>query len=885
MLTSMNRLFRYTVTFFCLLLVHFAQSQDNPLKKEIMLPPGEYKVKSWLEMLSKHSGVPFSYVHSNVPLDETIRYSETHETLDVVLEKYLPRLGLEYTQVEGQIILKPAPPIPGPGPEKPKNFTLGGHVKEASSGEALIGATIYTDSLLKGTISNAYGFYSLTLPAGKYKVHYSFLGYSPRTLDINLQKNQVHEIALKKDSALLKEVRVYADSMNSMTDRPQMSSFKMKPLSLKQTTGFLGEADFLKSLQSMPGFNLRGDGSAFFHVRGGSRDQNLILVDEAPVYNPSHLFGFFSSLNAPAIQDVKVYKGDIPASLGGRLSSVIDIKTKEGNMNRFGLEGKTGPMSSNLSIEGPLVKENASFFLHGRRSHFTWLIPKFPESMKAYFHDFNAKANLSASSSDRFYVSFYTGKDLYSNVSSETGSFGVQWGNSAGTARWNHVFNEKLFCNTSLHASNYDYYLYLDYHNKNYWKSFVRNLTLKSDFTFYNSPEVTTRFGLGWKRHGFGPGNLRLGTPDKPGYITIVPNRYSREIYFYGGQEREWSDKFSMRLGFRLPIWQNIGETWQLLYDENHQVNDTIHPGKGKVYHGYFDIEPRLSLNYKLSPRISLKASYNKLTQHLQIISNSVSPFTGLDVWLPAGPGLKPQKVHQLNLGYLQETRNKKHEFTIETFYKFLKNQIGYVDHPNLMLNPKLEGELRVGKGNAYGIEAMAKKNTGQWTGWISYTYSRSFLKIPEINEGKAFPSLSDQPHHLNLFANYRSQKRWAFTFNWIIASGRPVSTPSGFHYYQGYQVPYYESRHNDRLPTYHRLDISGHLRLNRIEKRFEHGLVFTIYNFYGRQNPISINYNKILNENGNYQVPANLLEQGNRVNTKISLVGFFPMISYHFKF
>ena len=652
-----------------------------------------------------------------------------------------------------------------------------------------------------------------------------------------------------------------------------------------------GEKDVIKSLAAIPGIKFFGDGSTIFYVRGGGRDQNMITIDEAPVYNPTHLLGFFSTIVPDAIKDVKIYKGDFPANYGGRLSSLIDIRTKDGNMNHFGMDGSIGLLSSRLSLEGPIWKEHISFFLSGRRSYITRPLQEFnPRVNDLHFSDFHLKLNYNINPKNRVFFSMYRGVDNFEQQNNSDVSSGINWQNSTTTLRWNHLFSDRLFSNMTLLGSRYDYYLNTHIENKDYWNSHVDNVSLKYDFTWYVRPDNTFRFGMLSAAHFHDPGNVyRDGVEFDPG--LDLSTKRTREYALYASNQFIINNELSIRTGMRLTTWQNVGYATE--YDivkttGGDFVRDSLvvteHPA-GKVYHHSFSLDPRLSMVYQPGFSHILKVSYSRTSQFQYLITNSISPFTSLEVWLPSGPNVLPQVAHQFTLGYTHRFGIPGLSFDIEGYYKLMNNVIDYRDHARMLMNPLVEYQLVFGRGKAYGLEMILNKDYGKLNGWISYTLSRAFSQVEEINGGHAYPAYSDRPHDFSLYLSWALHKRLTFTGNFIYMTGAPFTTPTGFYYYDNHQVPIYASRNNDRLPDYHRLDVALNWHLSKPERKFQHELIFSVYNLYNRKNPVALHFNKIEAENGSYVVPIDFYSNPELVSTHFYLYGIVPSISYHFNF
>jgi len=648
---------------------------------------------------------------------------------------------------------------------------------------------------------------------------------------------------------------------------------------------FFGEYDVIKSLETIPGINLFGDGSTFFFVRGGNRDQNLVMLDDAPLFNPSHLLGLFSTIIPEAVKDIKVYKGPFPANVGGRLSSVIDIRTRDGNMKEIKTEGSLGLISAKASVEGPVKKDRSSFFLSARRSWFDWFFrQQNPLLDKLRFFDLNGKYNLIVNQNNRLFISGYAGRDIFRQGQSTGNSSGLAWQNLSGSIRWYHILRPDFFMNTTLSASSYDYDLYTSFEDRISWHSHISNINLKSDLSWFLSSHSTLRAGTWIGGFNFNPGNLTYRGQIAGWTGTLVPIRNTISYGTYIRHETTLG-KIMFDYGLRFSGWANIGATWENRYDEQHRVTKTVYYPAGKFYHNRMALEPRVAVRLNAGKNRIFEAGYSLTTQFMQMISNSVSPFTSFEVWLPSGPSLAPQKAHQLDIGYRKLWTPKGYSFKVQGWLKEMLNQIDYNDHARLLLNSALEGELRSGTATGAGLEITIAKTKGRLTGQAGYAFSHVTLYIPELNNANPYPVYYDRPHSFSLLLHYNIHTRWEASAQWLIQSGSPFSAPTSFYDYRGYSVPYYEAKNNDRLPPYHRLDLSVTFHLNRHPGKFEHDLSFSLFNFYGRKNPWEINYNKIILENRQLTVPVNYYRQPNLVTTQIYIFQTIPSIHYHFKF
>lgn len=755
-----------------------------------------------------------------------------------------------------------------------EKFTISGNLNDASNGEGLIGASIKVADQAKGTITNVYGFYSLTLPKGQYKIVYSYLGYQTVTKDVNLDKNIKFNIELKEKSTTINEVVITGEASNKNVESLDMSKDELNIEQIKGIPALMGEVDVIKAIQLLPGVQTIGEGGSGFFVRGGAADQNLILLDEANVYNASHLMGFFSVFNPDAVKNVELYKGGIPAQYGGRLASVLDIRMKDGNMKKFSGQGGIGTISSRLTLTAPIKKDKGAIMLSGRRTYADLFLPLANnpdlDGTKLYFYDANVKGNYSLNDNNRLFLSGYFGRD----VLSINNQFNMDWGNATGTLRWNHVFNDKLFLNSTAVFSSYNYELGTPTTDDDFnftWKSRINDYYLKEDFNYYLDPKNTVKFGLQSAFHQISPGTISFKNEGIENEI-VTPTTNSLEHAIYVSNEQQFNNRFSAIYGLRYSLFQNIGTATVYGYDENYEVKDTTTYAKGDIYQTYGGLEPRLGLKYTLDETSSVKASYNRTRQYIQLASNSTSS-SPLDVWFSSSPNVKPQYADQVALGYFKNIKNNMIETSAEVYYKKMYNTIDFKDHAQLIFNQGLEGELRIGEAHSYGLELMAKKTKGKWTGWLSYTFSRVFKDIELINEGNPYPAKYDQPHNISFVTSYEFSKRFMLSLNWVYNTGRAVSMPTGKFVYQGQTIPIYSAKNSERLPAYHRMDISATLKSKNYDtKKFKGEWVFSIYNLYNRANAYSLNF----------------VENKDTGATEAQMLYLFkviPSITYNFKF
>jgi hypothetical protein len=757
--------------------------------------------------------------------------------------------------------------------EKLKTYTISGKVTDAQNGESLIGATIYIVEKKTGTVSDIYGNFSISLLQGQYSVNISYVGYETIKKVITLDKDIILKTELSVHQENLKEVEITSEKRDQNVARPEMSTFKMDIKTIESIPALFGEVDIIKAIQMLPGVQSVSEGSSGFSVRGGAADQNLILLDGATVYNASHMLGFFSVFNNDAIKDVKLYKGDIPAEYGGRLSSVLDIHMDEGNSKKFEVNGGIGLISSRLTVEGPIDKDKCSFIVSGRRTYADLYLPlssnKALQNNKLYFYDLNAKINYKIGDKDQIFLSGYFGRDVFKNQFA-----GLQWGNGTGTVRWNHLFTKKIFGNFSANYSDYRYQIdggtgdvtgFL-------WSASLKDIGVKGDISYFVNPKNTIKFGLSSVYHMIDPG-VASGTGTSVFNTVKVPHNYALETGFYAGNEEQFGEKFTIKYGLRLSIFQNIGPGTVYHYNENFNSTDSTVYKSGDFFHTYYGLEPRLGLLYEFNEKSSIKASYARTNQYLQLAQNSTVG-TPLDIWFPSSPNVKPQVCDQVAGGYFRNFRHNTIETSVEVYYKSMQNVIDFKDYAVLLLNDTLEGQLRIGKAWSYGAEFLVRLNEKKLNGWISYTYSRVFRQVDLINNGKTYPAPYDKPNNIAIVLNYRISKRVMVSANWVYATANPLTFPIGRAEVGGKIIPIYSDRNAYRYQAYHRLDISATLFSKPKQgKKFSWDLNASIYNVYDRHNTWAIEFTQDdLNPN---------VTNANRVY----LFGIIPSITFNFHF
>ena len=765
------------------------------------------------------------------------------------------------------------------------SYTISGFVEEKKSGESLIGVSIYENKSQKGTITNQYGFYSLTLPEGIYEVTYSFIGLKSEVKKINLNKDFRINVSLASTSILTDEVIITGEAQDKNITESNMSQVKIEVENIKKIPAILGEIDVLKSAQLLPGIQSGGEGSSGLYVRGGGPDQNLILLDEAVVYNASHLFGFFSVFNADAIKDINIIKGGMPAQYGGRLSSVLDISMKDGNNKKYTVEGGIGLLSSRLTFQGPVQKEKSSFIISGRRTYIDVLTKPFLNEESAfngsgyYFYDLTTKINYKISDKDKLYLSGYFGRDVF-NFSNDNNGIGIKipWGNATTSLRWNHLFNDKLFMNTSLIFSDYRFEFNI---NQDIFElkifSGINDWNTKVDLLYQPNQRHTIRFGANYTYHEFTPGNAS----GKAGDVIFEPDniykQYSNEGALYLSDDVELTDDLKIHAGLRYSSFQHSGYI---------SFRDYIWNDITRNYDNYRHIEPRLSLRYKLSNTSSFKASYTENFQYIHLASTS-SVSLPTDLWIPSSTYIKPKYSKQYAAGYFKNLSNNMYETSIEGYYKNMDQLIEYKEGvlPEDNTNSSSDDAFTSGTGISYGAEFLIKKTKGKTTGWIGYTLSKTTRYFDEVNNGIEFPAKYDRRHDLAITATHQLSKAWVLSSVFVYQTGNAITLPTERYIIGGQAFTEYTSRNGYRMQPYHRLDLSATYTPVK-KKKFTSSWNFSIYNVYSRKNPYFI-YFATENSEGESFTLADLSDGGTAYPKayQVSIFPILPSITWNFNF
>ena len=751
-----------------------------------------------------------------------------------------------------------------------QNVTLSGYIRDAASGEELISASIVNESR-QGSVTNIYGFYSLTLPAGEYTFTISYIGYETMIKKINLNASQTVNFELKEATNELQEVQVTAKKLDENLNRAEMSTTQLTAKQIKTIPQFLGEFDVIRSITLLPGVTTVGEGASGFNVRGGKTDQNLILLDEAPVYNSSHIFGFFSVFNGDAVRDLKLYKGGIPAPFGGRLSSVLDVRQKEGNTKEYGGTVGLGLLSSRVMFEGPIVQDKASFMIAGRRSYQDVLLKASPNddinNIIANFYDLNAKVNYKFSDKSRLFLSAYYGKDAFG----VPGLVKFNWGNLGLTGRWNYLINDKLFLNVSTIYSDYDYAIGFDFPQAKIDNvAYIKNQTNKIAFSWFPNASHQVNYGAEATVYDFEPFSTTFDYIDSN--LTDInielQNEYAVEPAFYIEDNWKVNNRLTIRGGVRYSSFYNFGERDVINYTptangtvRNDLIVDTTSYASGELIEGYDGlqgIEPRLGINFKTTENSAIKASYNRTRQYIHLISNTTSSLP-IDTWRPAGRFIKPGTADQVALGWNRNFANGEWQLSVETYYKTLRDLVDFKNGAQPTGVDNIEVDLMTGRGRSYGVEMQLDKKIGALTGWIAYTYSRSELQVdlgatPEewINLGEWYRAAQDKPHDIAIVAAYAWKPNISFSGSFIYQTGKPYTYPEARSEFEGIIYPFALSRNNSRTPAYHRLDLSMDVKIpNKKNRDWEGSWNFGVYNAYARKNAFSIFFEEELDDNG----------------------------------
>lgn len=712
------------------------------------------------------------------------------------------------------------------------NFQISGSITDATNGETLIGVNVVDTLSGKGSSTNTYGFYSLNIPEGRVVLEFSYIGYEPQYRSLIIKENQNLNISLSESSTTLMEVQVSSTREDEQLRNTEIGAIELDVKQIDKVPVLFGEKDILKTLQLLPGISTISEGSSNFSVRGGSYDQNLIQLDEATVYSPSHLLGFFSTFNSDALKNVKVYKGGIPAQYGGRGSSVLDVQMKEGNNQEYEGKASIGLISSKLQLEGPIEKGESSFLISGRRTYADLIADAtgfVDDGTTLYFYDLNGKINFKLGEKDRLLISGYLGRDEFG-----LNDIGTDWENQTATIRWNHIVNNRLFSNTTLNYSNYDFGFALGSNGS--YRSGVEDWAFKQDMTYYLSDQHELKFGLSSIYHSFAPGSLDLS--DEDAQDRILQETQALESGIYISDVYKVNDKLSLDFGIRWSIFNQLGAGTVYSYNSANDIIDSASYGSGEIIKTYNNLEPRFALNYSLNSTSSIKAGYNRMAQYLHLLSNSTSG-QPTDTWVPSTNNIAPSLIDQYSIGYFRHFKEHSYKSSVELYYKDMHNITDYEDGTNLLLNENIEAQILSGQGRSYGAEFLIEKTKGDLTGWISYTLSRSERQIDGINNGDWYLSNVDKTHDISIVASYAFSDRLSLSSTFVYGTGQAVTWPNGQYVIDGNVLPYYSNRNEYRMPDYHRLDLNLSYKRPSNKAQWD----FSIYNVYNRHNAYSIDF------------------------------------------
>jgi len=865
------------ILLFVITIDSFSQIENS---KIISVKYSNTQLRDVIKDISKKTGILFTYSTNFINDSIAINYKAKNKNVNDILNDILTSNSIKWKTINEQIVLTKETNIP----KQNNKYTISGFVKDKNTGEFLVGASVYFPQIHSGTISNSYGFYSITVIENNYNLCCSYIGYSNIQIFVNLKRNINLDILLTPLSIKLVEISIKATDVITTFDKNTSGELTFNKQNLTERPSPMAEQEIIKSVQTFPGVSSIGDASAYYFVRGGQKDQNLILVDDAPVFNPSHLLGMFSSFVPEAVKSFSFYKSYIPPKFGDKLSSVLDIVTNDGNKNCLSGNVGVGPAAFHLQLEGPFKKDTSSWFFSIRRSNINWIFKKINQNLDVGFTDFNTKTNFRLGDKNRLFFSMYIGKDNFYQKNNDY-KYGLEWLNFASTIRVNHIYNEKTFSNTTINLSKYNYNFYFSRNSHDYWNNYIQTFGIKHDITNYYNTNNSYNFGLGINFNVQNPGNVNLTNNNSRQIIPIIAKCYNNDIYLYTENQRKINNYFSVNFGLRLPIFFNNGPTTEYFFDENYNYKYSVDYLTKKTYNYFFIPEPRFLIKYMPDTFFNVSFVYNKTIQFIRQIGTSQSPFSSLEVWLPSSPGLEPEKANQFSLIISKLFTQKNITINIEPYYKILHNVTDYKEHANLLINPLIKGELILCGGNSYGIETSVKKNSDKILCEITYAYSKSFLQSDFINSGKKYLAYYDRTNVFNVNLLYKINNRLTVSSNWIFSTGTPVTVPTGYYYYQDNQIPYYSEKNNSRLPNYHRLDFSLEYILNKQLKKSVHKLNIVLYNIYNRKNPFELNFNKMINGENKFVIPQNNYDNVELTPSYKYLFGFIPSISYIWQF
>ena len=860
-------------------------AQKSISTRWVELPSKNMKVEDILKNVFPVYEVELSYSDDLMPMDKPLSFDRRQIRMDRLLNRICKNENLAWEEVNGSILFRFYD-----RPDSDYVHTISGKIREKGSNEPLIGAYLQSSELGKGAVSNAYGFYSLTLPRGKYKLFAHFVGYNKTDVEIDLNRNIIINFYLEENTRELANITIESKSELDLAYKNTLTSVNRINMDMAgDIPYFLGEVDVFQSSLLLPGITNVGEGTAGLNIRGGSSDQNLILMDEALVYNSSHFYGLTSIFNPDAVSDVEIYKGSFPVNYGGRISSVMHIRQRDGNNETFHASGGLGLITSRLLVEGPLQKNKSSFLISGRTTFWDFLTREAENptisGSRANFRDFNTKLNFDVGSKNKIHFSGYIGQD--------ENKFGIdqlrKWGNRVFSLRWNRIHNDRLFSNHTAYMSSYRYRVIEEDASAAFvGTSRITDYTIKSEFTYFQSPENIYSYGGSITYHRLVPGTRIPGVSSSINEVDLGKEG-AIETSAHVSYEKELSNQLTATAGLRISHFANVGPGDEFVYEQGvtksvGSIVDTLIYGNGEISKAFFNLEPRGTLTYQIDPNSSAKFNYSRSVQYLHLLSNTVTSASS-DIWKASSKYIPPSVGHQFTLGYYTIFKPQDLEASVEFFYRKNENVIEYKGGADLLFNPAIEAELLAGQSRSFGLEVFLKKDIGHLTGWVGYTLSKAQVQVDgtydveKINNGEYFLTNFDRPHSVSISTIYRLNKRWTLSSNFIYQTGRPFSFPIGKYKFDGYTIPHYEERNANRLPPYHRLDISARLESRQVKKngkkrRNRGNWVFSIYNVYNRRNTQTY----IFQENEENPEETEVL--------KYSLLGaFIPSATYNFKF
>ncbi|MCQ2973729.1 MAG: TonB-dependent receptor [Bacteroidales bacterium] len=874
--------FKHIVLFF---IVFFTISQSSLFAQndsiKINVAYKNTPLKIIIEDISSQTGFSFVYnndiVNDQIKLDIKIK----NKNLYSVLKQLTQSIDLDYIILEKQIILKPHKNLilnSNNEDSQHRILSISGYVKDSTTNEILIGATITVLNQTIGTLSDGYGHYNLSLKKGEYTIVYSYLGYEKEYVTLNLNSNIIIDKSLKQINTQLEAISVTGDKVTNNIKETLQKSSSLNVSDFNKYSGLIIGGDIVGILSTDHGITRQSDGSAFYNVRGGYKDQNLILIDEAPIYHPSHLFGFFSAVAPDAINSLNVYTSDFPIKYGGRLSSITDIRTKDGSSGNLILSGDFTPFTNSYRFETPIIKDKITATANYRRSNIKWVANQLDNDGDNHFYDVHAKIQVKTSQKNRLYFSYFRGSDYYSNIQT-VNNYAVEWQNNAATIRNYRILSPKLTVNNHAYVGQYKYKLYTSETKESFWTTKIANLSFKSDFVYNISTNHTARFGVEYSFHAFEPAAQYINNiKSNKGIVSGNADN----IVAYLGAESVINKKIAVKYGVRLSIWNNYGPAKYFNYNDKKMVWDTINIS-GNRFNTFVNYEPRLALVYKPIPKMSIKISAERNIQYLHLLSNSISPFTTLDLWIPSSLYFKPQVSRNITLTLMYNMRQL--SITCCAYYKYANNITEYGSHANMLLNESIERDFYLGMADAKGFEFAIEKSAGSARFKCFYAYSNSQRLTPKLSKNK-YISSDNIPHNLHLMGQYSFNNRFIIKADWNFSSGIPYTEPIGFYYYQDYKIPFYGERNNSRLRLYHKLNIASVYTFKNNKLKFlKHSITLSIYNVYNRNNFVMVAYNKIETPKGAYIIPSNLIKENDYIATGLSLPGILPMLTYNIVF